>query len=131
MVPQASNNRGFAALIGVLVLGVVSSTMATALVFSGTRSLQSSLALRQSYEAKAIARACADIALRQIHDSASWTGTGSLTLGSGSCSYAVASSGGSVRTVSVTATVSNVTRKLLISTSAIIPRILISSWREV
>lgn len=131
MDPRVSNNRGFAALIGVLVLGAVSATVASALVFSSTRSLQASLALRQSYEAKGIARACADTALRQIHDNLAYTGSGSVTLGAGSCAYTVTNSGGSVRTIGVTATVSSVTKKLLISTSALSPRIVISSWREV
>ncbi len=131
MDPQACNNRGFAALIGVLVLGIVSATAASALVFSSTRSLEASLGLRQYYEAKGIARACADVALRQIHDNLAYTGSGSVTLGAGSCTYSVANSGGSVRTISVTATVANVTKKLLISTSSLSPKILISSWREV
>jgi len=126
-----SENRGFAALIGVLVLGVVAATTSSALVFASTRSLQSSLALRQYYEAKGIARACADVALRQVHDNLAYTGSGSVTLGAGSCTYSVANSGGSVRTIIVTATVSNVTKKLLIATSALSPRIVISSWREV
>jgi len=126
-----SENRGFAALIGVLVLGAVAATAASTLVFASTRSLQASLALRQSYEAKGIARACAEVALRQIHDNVLYTGTGSVTLGAGSCEYAVANSGGGVRTIDVTATVSNVTKKLLISTSAVSPNVVTSSWREV
>ncbi|MEI6510804.1 MAG: hypothetical protein WCO25_02060 [Candidatus Uhrbacteria bacterium] len=131
MDPQACNDRGFAALIGVLVLGAVAATTASALVFASTNSLQASLGLRQYYEAKGIARACADVALRQIHDNVLYTGSGSVTLGAGSCTYGVANSGGSVRTISVTATVANVTKKLLISTSALSPKIVISSWREV
>lgn len=143
MVPRAYNDlpqpllckegrqKGFAALIGVLVLGAVSATVASTLVFSSTRSLQASLALRQYYEAKGIARACADVALRQIHDNLAYTGSGSVTLGTGSCTYSVVNSGGSVRTISVTATVSNVTKRLLITTSALSPRIVVSSWREV
>ncbi len=122
---------GFAALLGVLVLGAVAATMASALAFAGTRSLQASLALRQSYEAKGIARACADVALRQIHDNLAYAGSGGVTLGAGSCTYTVVNSGGSVRTISVTATVSNVTKKLLVATSALSPTIVISSWREV
>lgn len=131
MVPRVSNRNGFAALIGVLVLGVVSATAASALVFAGTRSLQASLALRQHYEAKGIARACADVALQRIRDDLAYAGSGSVTLGTGSCEYSVANFGGSVRTVRVTATVANVTKKLLISTGALNPKIVISSWREV
>lgn len=128
---QACNNRGFAALIGVLVLGSVAVATASALAFAGTRSLEASLALRQSYEAKGIARACAEVALRQIHDNVLYTGSGSVTLGAGSCDYAVANSGGSVRTISVTSTVANVTRRLLVSTSAVSPNVVVASWREV
>ena len=131
MAPHPSNRSGFAALIGVLVLGIVSATAASALVFASVRSLQASLLLRQSYEAKGIARACADVALQQVHDNTAYTGSSSVTLGTGSCTYSVANSGGSVRTISVTATVQNVTKKLLVTTSALTPKIVISSWREV
>lgn len=131
MVLRASDNRGFAALIGVLIFGGFAITITSALVFSGMRSMQSSLVLRQSYEAKAIARACADTALRSIHDNTTYTGSGSVTLGTGSCTYSVVNSGGAVRTVSVSATVGRITKALTIVTSQVLPTIQISSWREV
>ena len=131
MVLRVLDNRGFAALVGVLIFGGFAVTITSALVFSGTRSMQSSLVLRQSYETKAIARACADTALRAIHDNTSYTGSGSVTLGTGSCTYTVTSGGGAVRTVNVSATVGRITKALTIITDQVLPTIHVASWREV
>ncbi len=131
MVLRASDNRGFAALVGVLIFGGFAIAITSAMVYSGMRSKQSSLVLRQSYEAKAIGRACADTALRSIHDNTSYTGSGSVTLGTGSCTYTVTNGGGAVRTVSVTSTVGRITKAFTIVTSQVSPTIVVSSWREV
>ncbi len=127
----AHDNQGFAALIGVLVFGVVAVTSASALVFASMRSTQASLATRQYYEAKAVASACAEVALRSLHDNTSYTGSGSITLGTGSCTYTVTSGGGANRTVSVAATVARITKNILIEIDQVSPTIHLSSWREV
>lgn len=130
MALQASDNRGFAALVGVLMFGGFAITVVSAMVFSGMRSMQSSLAMRQSYEAKAVLHACAETALQSIHDNTGYTGSGSVTLGSGSCTYTVTSSGGSVRTVSVSATVGRIVKALTVTTDQLSPMLHISSWNE-
>jgi hypothetical protein len=127
---QVLDNRGFAALTGVLIFGGFCITIATSMVFSATRSMQSSLALRQSYEAKAIAEACAEVALQAVHDDTSYTGSGGISLGMGSCTYVVSDSGGDMRAVSVTATVDRVVRALTVETDQLSPAIQISSWSE-
>ena len=131
MVLRASDNRGFAALVGVLIFGGFAIAITSAMMYSGMRSKQSSLVLRQSYEAKAIGRACADTALQSIHDNTSYTGSGSVTLGTGSCTYTVTSGGGAIRTISVTSTVGRITKTFTIVTSQVSPTIVVSSWREV
>lgn len=131
MALRASDNRGFAALVGVLIFGGFAIAITSAMMYSGMRSKQSSLVLRQSYEAKAIGRACADTALQSINDNTSYTGSGSVTLGTGSCTYTVTSGGGAVRTISVTATVGRITKAFTIVTSQVSPTIVVSSWREV
>ncbi len=108
MALQLSDNRGFAALIGVLIFGGFCVTIAASMVFSATRSMQTSLVLRQSYEAKAVAEACAEIALQAIHDNTGYTGTGGMSLGTGSCTYTVTDNGGEVRTVDVSSSVGRI-----------------------
>lgn len=131
MFQPACDKQGFAALIGVLVFGAAAIAFSSVLIFSSLRSAQASLAMRHYYEAKNIARACADTALRSIHDNVTYTGTGSVTLGTGSCTYTVANNGGSIRQIDVSATVSRVTKRLQIFTSALVPIITLTSWREV
>ncbi len=131
MVLLASDNRGFAALIGVLIFGGFCITIATSMVLSATRSMQTSLAMRQSYEAKAVAEACADIALQAIHDDTGYTGTGGTTLGMGTCTYTVTDNGGSTRTVDVSASVGRIVKTFVITTDQVSPTIHIASWSEI
>ena len=131
MALQVSDNRGFAALIGVLIFGVLAVTTASTLMFAGIQTAKSSLLLRQSYEAQGVADACAEVALRALHDNTSYTGSAMLTLGTGSCTYTVTNLGGVARAVDVTATVARITKTISIEIDQVSPVINISSWREV
>lgn len=131
MVQPASDNRGFAALVGVLLFGTVAVTIASALLLSGIRSARIVLAARQGYEAKALAQACADVALSTIHGDADFTGAGSLTLGNGSCTYTVNNTGGEARTVSVSSSVGNIMKSFDIRLDDVSPLINVVSWDEV
>ena len=130
MERRVSDNRGFAALGGVLIFGGFAVVMTSAMVFSGMRSMQVSLILRQAYEARTIARACAETALRAIHDSTGYVGSGSVTLGTGTCTYTVASGGAAVRTLDISASVGRIVQSLTITTDQLSPIIHVSSWRE-
>lgn len=125
------NKNGFILLITVLVIGAVATAIAVGLLNLGSGATTSSIYLEQSFQAKALADACAEEGLQQIRDSTPYTGTGSLTLGQGTCSYTVSNTGGSNRTVNATGTVGIVVRKVIVTTSAINPYIVISSWQEI
>lgn len=125
------NPKGYIALITVLVIGAVGVAMAISVLWLGLGWSQSSFSLLQSNQAKALANACSEEALQQIRDSTSFTGTGSLTLGQGTCSYTVTSGGAQNRTVTATGTVGTVVRKLKINLDKINPSINVTSWQEV
>ncbi|MFH1253111.1 MAG: hypothetical protein V1664_02140 [Candidatus Uhrbacteria bacterium] len=131
MVQPVYDNQGFIALIGVLVAGSIAVTVASAVLFFGSDFSRSALLIQQSYQAKALARACADSGLLQLHNNTSFSGTGSLTLGRGSCSYTVANLGGNNRRVQASGTIGNVVRKMEISINAVTPRLNVASWQEV
>lgn len=122
---------GFIVLITVLVIGAVSAAIAVSVLWLGVGDSRSSFALEQSNQAKALANACSEEGLQQIRDSTSFAGTGSLTLGQGTCSYTVTSQGGSNRTITSTGTVGTISRKVKVIIGQINPDINMTSWQEV
>jgi len=125
------NKKGYVALITVLISGAIGVAIATSLLLLGLGSSRTSFALEQSNQAKALANACSEEALQQIRDSTPFTGTGSLTLGQGTCGYTVVNDGGEIRTVTASGTVGTVVRKIKIIVNTINPAINLTSWQEV
>ena len=123
--------KGYIALITVLVTGAVGVAIAVSLLLLGLASSRTSFALEQSNQAKALANACSEEALQQIRDSTSFTGTGTLSLGLGTCSYTVTSQVGQNRTATSTGTVGTILRKVKIIIDTINPSINVTSWQEV
>lgn len=123
--------KGFTTLVSVLLVGVLGLAISVSLLLLGLASSRTSFAQEQSYQAKALADACAEEALQQIHDSTPFTGSGSLTLGQGSCTYTVTSQGGSNRTITAVGTVSSMTRRVRVIIDSINPAINVTSWQEV
>ena len=123
-------NRGYITLISVLVVGAVGIAIATSLLLLGVGSSRTSFALEQSNQAKALTNACAEEALQLISGSVSYTGSGNLTLGQGTCTYTVTNQGAQNRTITASGTVGTVVRKLTIIINKIKPSIVVVSWQE-
>ncbi|MBI2645178.1 hypothetical protein HYW94_03345 [Candidatus Uhrbacteria bacterium] len=128
---HTTHHHGFIALISVLIIGVLGISIVTSLLLLGVGSSKTSLASEQSAQAKALANACAEEALQHIHDSTSYTGSDTLTLGQGTCAYTVTSQGGQNRTITSSGTVGTIIRKEKIIITGVNPAIQISSWQEV
>jgi hypothetical protein len=129
-VPPSAKS-GYITLISVLIAGAIAVAVATTLIVLGIIGAQTSFTLEQSYQAKALMSACAEEALQEIRDSTPFTGSGSLTLGAGTCVYNVVNTGGSNRTITATGTVGDVVRKARITLEAVNPRMKVISWQEV
>src|SRR5690348_9220362 len=108
------NDRGYIALLSVLILGAATTAIALVLLSTGADTQRSVLVTQRSAQARQLASACAEEALQQVHDTTSFTGTSSLTLGAGTCSYTVSDTGASTRTVAASGTVGSVVRKLTV-----------------
>ena len=123
-------NSGFITLISVLVVGAVGMAITVSLLLLGLGNSRTGFAVQQSYQAKALASACAEEGLEKIRGTSSYTGTGTLSLGQGSCAYTVTSQGGQNRTITATGTVGTVIRKTKAIVSGIGLLITLSSWQE-
>ena len=124
-------DEGYITLISILTAGAVGVAIATSLLLLGIGSSRISFADEQSNQARALANVCAEEALQQIRDLSSFTGSNSLTLGLGTCSYTVASQGGQNRTIAASGTVGTIVRKISITINNISPLIILTSWQEV
>lgn len=123
--------RGYVALIAVLIIGAAATASCLALLANGTDSQRAALVAVQSKQARNLAAACAQEALQVMHDTTSYTGTGSLTLGAGTCSYTVAVTSGANRSIVTSGNVSNVTRKVQVYATINSSGISVTSWQEV
>jgi hypothetical protein len=121
----------FVSLIAVLILGAVGLSISAYIILFAVAASRDSLSVSQSAQARSLATACAESALEQIREIAAYTGTTNLTLGNGTCSYVVVNTGGETRTISITATVSGVVRRLSLVVTGINPVITTGSWQEV
>ena len=123
--------NGFVVLLSVLVFTVVGMALLSSFLFFGIGQLQSSFSVEQSGQARALANACAEEALQQINDSVSFSGTGNLSLSTGTCNYTVISLSGSNREIEAIGEVDSIVRKVFITLDQINPSIHITSWQEV
>jgi hypothetical protein len=124
-------SQGYIALMAVLIVGAASLAIGLALLTMGADSQRSTLVTQQSAQARSLATACAEEALQEIHDDTTFTGTGNLNLGQGTCSYTVTNTGGSNRTITSSGVVGEVTRKLEIYATIGVSSISIISWQEI
>ena len=123
--------QGYIALLSVLILGAVSLSVALVLLTTGTDSQKAALVTQHSAQARGLAASCGDEALQQLRDNNAFTGTNSLTVGQGNCSYTVTNTGSSTRTIDTTGNVSDVTRRVKIYVTITSSSISITSWQEV
>ncbi|MFC1622914.1 hypothetical protein ACFL16_00795 [Patescibacteria group bacterium] len=123
--------KGYITLLSILVIGSVGVVITTSLLLLGLGSSRTSFSLEQSVQTKAVVNACAEEALQVIQDNNPYTGTDTVTIGQGSCTYTVTSGGGGNRDVTVLGTVGTITRKVEIAIDAINPTINVTSWQEV
>lgn len=122
---------GYVALIAVLVAGAASLAIALTLLTNGADSQQATLVTQQSAQARGLANACAEEALQTMRETITFTGTNSLTMGQGSCTYTVTNTGGNNRTITTVGTVNNVVQKLEVHVTITTLSISIISWQEV
>jgi hypothetical protein len=125
------NESGYIALLAVLIVGAAALAIGIVLLTTSIDSQRNALVTQQSKQARSLAVACGQEALQAIHDNTAYTGTNNVSLGQGSCSYTVANTGGSNRTITVSAVVNSINRKILIYATIGSSNISVTSWQEV
>jgi hypothetical protein len=122
--------NGFSTLFIVIILGISSLGLMIFLTTSSFWSMRGSINTKYSNQAKSLANACAEISLDMIRQNNTLLGSGTINIGSDTCSYNITSLGGNSRNISASGTVGSTVRKIDITTSAFNP-IVISTWQEI
>lgn len=120
--------KGFAVLLSILILAAVGVAVSVSLLYLSINAAQTAISVQESQEANALANTCAEIALQKLVTASSFTGTGSLTLGQGSCTYTVATITSPNDSIKSTGTVGTTVRRVQITIA--IPQLAISLWQE-
>lgn len=122
---------GYIALISVIVIGAIASSVGISSIVLGTVSSNTTFSRQSGEQATSLADACVEQALENIKNSPNYIGTTNIDpIGFGSCSYSVLNTGGSTREIQATGVVSDSTRKIEVILSSNLP-IIIDSWLSV
>lgn len=128
---RKNKQKGFVALIGVLIVSAIGLTVSVSLISLGLSSSQTSFVNFRGSQAVVLANSCAESALQEIRDSNSYIGTNTYNLGSGSCTFTVTSNGAQNRTIQSEGRVDSLRSRIIVTIDAINPDINITGWQEV
>ncbi len=126
-----NRKQGYIMLLSILIIGAVGVSITVSLLLLGLDSSRSSFTLQQSLQAKSLSNTCAEQALEQVRTNTSFSGSGNVTLPTGTCTYTVTNTGGETRSVTATGTAGSIIRKTQVTISSITPQIVLHSWTEV
>ncbi len=130
--PLQEINKGYIALISVMLMSALGLAIMISVIASGVDASRTDFSLQQSGGARSMASACAEEALQKILETSTTTGTGNLSIASGTCSYIITStSSGQTLIISATGLLGTVTSKIKVVTATTTPGISLSSWEEV
>lgn len=116
--------------MAVLIATVVGVALTTTMLTTSVSSTQTTIIEEYSYHARTLTDACVEAGLEQLRVDTNYTGTGLLSIGAGSCEYAVEGSGGST-IVYATGTVDRVVRRVRVELDDLTPAPVVDSWEEV
>jgi len=126
------HQQAYIALITIIIISAVTLLIAASTSLFGISETDMGLIEDQSTQSYYLANACVEYALERLKNNINYTGNETLDIDDGSCYvYLPEGSGNENRTVRVTGTLANKTRKLKIIIEEINPSIIISSWQEV
>jgi hypothetical protein len=125
------SRRGYVALLSVIFISATGVMIMISVIAAGVNASRTDFATQQSGVARAMASSCAEEALQRILESGITSGTDSLTLASGTCSYTISSTGGQNITIRATGVKDAAMAKILVEVATTTPSIVLSSWQEV
>lgn len=121
--------KGYIALLSVIFISAIGVLIMLSVIVSGVDASKTDYVSQQSGQSRAMASSCAEEALQKILETGTTSSVGTLTIASGTCTYAISSVGG--LHVDSTGIFGSVTSKVKVVISTTSPSIVLSSWSEV
>ncbi|MCK9393342.1 hypothetical protein M0Q03_00885 [bacterium] len=126
---QDKKNKGFIALMMVLIINAIGLIVAISLLLQGNLFLKNVYSFEQMEKAKAIVNACCEDALFAIKNNPSIVGSYNLNFPEGNCSYNISNNKGII-TIKSLAGINEYTRRVTIVTQSIDSKFQILFWKE-
>ena len=120
MLPQPyfltkyTQNKGYVALMSVLIISALGAAVATTLLTTGTSFEGTSLALEQQYSANALGIACANVALEEIRLDSAYAGDENVEFAYGECDILPIDINGGTYTVNIEGLVGAIVQKFTV-----------------
>ncbi len=127
-----STRPGYAFLITILLIGALASGLVAAALLLSSSWSRDVITLRDGSKALALARSCAERGILALRQDLSYAGNEDLAVGNDECHIgSIGGAGAWNRSICATGQAGDSVRRLEISLSAVLPNVLIQSWREV
>ena len=127
-ISRKNSNQGFALIFVMLVLASILVGVSFAAGIAGTFSGNRMKLYDGAAQTRMVANACAENLLMQLRSNVNFSGSGTMSMLDGSCTYVVS---GTIpaKIISITAVRNNIYKRLTITTTQLNPTIL-STWTE-
>ncbi|MFC1645548.1 type II secretion system protein [Patescibacteria group bacterium] len=123
--------KGFSLIVSVSIVSMIVVGVVLAFLSLSQSAISGSFVFEKSNKAQTLADACIEVALQEIRTLETFTGTDTLAIGEGDCTYDVSDDGGENRTIESEAIVDDVYFRVRVVVDIINPQISIVSWEDV
>lgn len=123
--------RGYIALISVILISALGVAIMVSVIASGITATKTDYSLQLSGSARSLASSCAEEALQKILETSTTSGSGNLTIASGTCTYLITSTSSLATTINAMGVLGTIVSKIKVVLATTTPSIVLSSWEEV
>ncbi len=125
---MSTHPKGFVLLYIMLVVASITVSISLASALGSTFAGNRLRTYTQGAEVRMLAMKCAETLLMQVRTNTALTGTGTLTIGTGSCAYTISGTA-PAKSIVIAATQYNLYKRITITTTQVTP-IILSTWTE-
>lgn len=123
--------KGYVALISTIIVSAIVLSIGMSLIFVNLNASLSGLIVRQSDQARFLAKTCSEFALYQLSQNYDYLESNNHLLDFGNCQYSVLNSGANGRLINSTGVVNDIHRKEQVFLNQKNSRLNIIYWQDV
>ena len=123
--------KGYIALISTIIVSAIVLSIGLSLIFVNLNASLSGLIVRQSDQARALAKTCSELALYELSQNYNYLESNTYTFYFGQCQYSVLSSGANGRLINSSGVINDIYRKEQVFLNQENSRLNIIYWQDV